>query len=135
MNCLASLKQLRQWAAFFKNIEGAAGDVGGGEVVDAHGVVDGMSDVFRAHHFLGGVLGEFVGLAAGLAAVEGATTAAAREPVVAATWAVWNDQQSSEARCGHTVERDARCSEVPPIMQVDEICHARERWSFPQAKG
>ena len=28
-----------------------------------------------------------------------------------------------------------RCSEVPPIMQVDEICHARERWSFPQAKG
>ena len=71
-------------------------------------------------------------VAAGLAAVEGATTAAAREPVVAATWAVWNDQQSSEARCGHT---DRRCSEVPPIMQVDEICHARERWSFPQAKG
>jgi len=72
-------------------------------------------------------------VAAGLAAVEGATTAAAaREPVVAAAWAVWNDQQSSEARCGHT---DRRCSEVPPIMQVDEICHARERWSFPQAKG
>ena len=47
-------------------------------------------------------------VAAGLAAVEGATTAAAaREPVVAATWAVWNDQQSSEARCGHT---DRRCS-------------------------
>ena len=45
-------------------------------------------------------------VAAGLAAVEGATTAAAaREPVVAATWAVWNDQQSSEARCGHTDER------------------------------
>ena len=75
-------------------------------------------------------------VAAGLAAVEGATTAAAaREPVVAAAWAVWNDQQSSEARCGHTDERDARCSEVPPIMQVDEICHARERWSFPQAKN
>ena len=55
-------------------------------------------------------------VAAGLAAVEGATTAAAaREPVVAAAWAVWNDQQSSEARCGHT---DRRCSEVPPIMQV-----------------
>ena len=54
-------------------------------------------------------------VAAGLAAVEGATTAAAaREPVVAATWAVWNDQQSSEARCGHTDERDARCSELPP---------------------
>ena len=52
-------------------------------------------------------------VAAGLAAVEGATTAAAaREPVVAAAWAVWNDQQSSEARCGHT-ERDAKCSEVP----------------------
>ena len=51
-------------------------------------------------------------VAAGLAAVEGATTAAAaREPVVAAAWAVWNDQQSSEARCGHT---DRRCSEVPP---------------------
>ena len=66
-------------------------------------------------------------VAAGLAAVEGATTAAAaREPVVAATWAVWNDQQSSEARCGHTDERDARCSEVPHIMEVDEICHARE---------
>ena len=63
-------------------------------------------------------------VAAGLAAVEGATTAAAaREPVVAAAWAVWNDQQSSAARFGHT---DRRCSEVPPIMQVDEICHARE---------
>ena len=58
-------------------------------------------------------------VAAGLAAVEGATTAAAaREPVVAATWAVWNDQQSSEARCGHTDERDARCSEVPPSCRL-----------------
>ena len=54
-------------------------------------------------------------VAAGLAAVEGATTAAAaREPVVAAAWAVWNDQQSCEAR-GHT-ETEMQRGSAPSII-------------------